>query len=37
MIKKYQEAKIEEIQAQRQGRKNQTVWFRISEYLVFPK
>jgi hypothetical protein len=37
MIKKYQGANIEGIQAKIRGHKNRTVWFGISEYLVFPK
>jgi hypothetical protein len=37
MIKKYQWAKMEEIQAQSRGRKNQTIWFGIPEYPFFPE
>jgi hypothetical protein len=37
MTKKYQGAKMEEIQAKSQCHKNQTIRFGIPKYLVFPE
>jgi hypothetical protein len=37
MTKKYQGAKIKEIQTKSRGHKNQTIRFGIPEYQVFPE
>jgi Holliday junction resolvase-like predicted endonuclease len=37
MTKMYQGAKMEEIQAKRQSRKNRTARFWIQEYPIFPE